>query len=73
LITACRFYVIRLPLPLAHVVDREVREVTELGCDTEVLGSETTNGRTVVRAGNGNSHEQLAYNVSRRPFSCTGL
>jgi hypothetical protein len=39
-----RFYVTRLPQPLAHFVDREIREISELRCDTEVPDAEARNG-----------------------------
>jgi hypothetical protein len=44
LIAPRRFCVTRLPPPLAHFVDREIREISELRSDTEVPDAQPGNG-----------------------------
>ena len=44
LIAARRLCVTRLPQPLAHLVDREIREISELRSDTEVPDAEPRRG-----------------------------
>ena len=80
LVAAGLLHVVGLPLPLGHLVDREVRVVAEqcaeLGGDTEVLDREPGHGRAVVLARETETpdeHLSARPREAKAPRPCTPL